>query len=730
MRLVTPVFLLTLSLSFIGCPKDTHHEGDLPAQEFAYPEAAAGDVVDTYTRKDGTKFDVPDPYRWLEDPDAPETRTWIDAENALTQGYIQAVPERGQIHAKLTEIWNHERFSTPSKKGSKYFYSRNDGLQNQSVLYVTEDLSQQGTVLIDPNTFSEDGTVSLAGTAVSEDSNLIAYATSDGGSDWKTWRVRDVNTGEDREDLISWTKFSGVTWTHDNQGFFYSRYPEPENPLEAVNENNEVYYHQLGTPQTEDRLVFSDSEFPQRSYYSQVSDEGTTLFIYVSEDTGEKNRLYTLDLNDADAQVVRTIDTYEAAYHHIADHDGVYWFYTNLNAPNGRVVQADFQNPVPEEWKELIPEAEEVLNSVDIVGDRILGVYLKDAQSVVRRFELDGTPMGDATLPGVGSVWGFGGEKDDKETFFVFSAFTSPSTIYRYDIAADAHSVFKKPDVAFDGDAFETSQIFYASKDGTKIPMFLVHKKGIELDGANPTLLYGYGGFNIPLQPYFSVTRAVWLEMGGVLAVANLRGGGEYGEDWHHAGTLHNKQNVFDDFFAAAEWLIQNGYTSSEKLAIQGGSNGGLLVGASITQRPDLFAAALPAVGVLDMLRYHLFTIGWAWASDYGRSDEPEMFDTLYAYSPLHNVKDGTQYPATLITTGDHDDRVVPAHSFKFAAAVQKAHAGANPVLIRIETRAGHGSGKSTAMRIDEAADVWAFLVRNLQMDVPALTNQTSAETP
>ena len=709
---------LTLALFALACgPKDAPVEAAVtpPAPTFAYPEAQRGDVVDDYH---GTQ--VADPYRWLEDPDTPESRTWIEAQNELTHGYLATIEERGAIEERLTELWNFERFGTPRVEGGRTFWTRNDGLQDHSVLYVADSVDAEPSVLLDPNTFSEDGTISLAGWSVSEDGSHIAYATSDGGSDWRTWKVRDIESGEDTaEDTLEWSKFSGASWTHDHAGFYYARYPEPENPLEAVNENQKLYYHRLGTPQSEDRLVYEDTEHPTWGWAGSVTDDGKTLLIYGWEGTEDKNRLYYQRLDREDAPIVKMLDDFDASYHHLGEVGSTWYVKTNLDAPKNRIIAIDRDKPEREHWTEIIGESEDVLEGASMIGGKLILDYLDDAKSVIRLAELDGTPAGEVALPGMGSAWGFGGEQDATETFYGFSGFTRPSTLYKYDITTGESTLWKQPDVDFNPDAFETKQVFYPSKDGTQIPMFLVHKKGIELDGSNPTLLYGYGGFNISLTPYFSISRLVWAEMGGVLAIANLRGGGEYGEEWHQAGTLKNKQNVFDDFIAAGEYLVSEGYTSSDKLAIQGGSNGGLLVGAVSTQRPELFAAALPAVGVMDMLRYHEFTIGWAWASDYGRSDDPEMFSYLHGYSPLHNLEPGTDYPATMVTTGDHDDRVVPAHSFKYAAELQRCHSGADPVLIRIETRAGHGAGKSTSMRIEEIADRWAFLVDQLDVELP-----------
>ncbi|GJM25939.1 MAG: prolyl endopeptidase [Phycisphaerae bacterium] len=687
--------------------------GCVEKRNFDYPEARKGDVVDTYH---GVK--VPDPYRWLEDPDAPESREWIEAENKLTFGYLEGIPQRDKIRKRLTELWNYEKYGTPYKKGGRYFFYKNDGLQNHSVLYTTRDLSEEPTVLIDPNTFSEDGTVAMSNYEISGGGKYIAYSVSEGGSDWVEWRVREIETGRDLPDVIKWCKFYGASWTKDGAGFYYSRFDEPssDDALRSLNEYNKLYYHRLGTPQSADELVYERPDHKDWGFSGGVTDDGRYLIISVSKGTERKNRLYYKDLSTPGSEVVKLIDVLEAQYAFI-DNDGpVFWFRTDLDAPKGRVIAIDTNNPARSNWREVIAESEETLRGVNLINDTFVGMYLKDAHTQVRLYDLDGTDAGEIELPGIGSAGGFGGKRSDTETFYSYSSYSTPSSIYRYDFTTNTSSLYRKPNVDVDPARYVTKQVFYTSKDGTRVPMFITHKKGLWKTGDNPTLLYGYGGFNIPITPGFSVTNLVWMEMGGVYAVANIRGGGEYGRDWHQAGTKLTKQNVFDDFIAAGEWLIDNKYTRPEKLSIAGGSNGGLLVGACITQRPDLFAAALPAVGVLDMLRFKDFTIGWAWMSDYGSVDEKDEFEALYAYSPLHNVKEGTSYPATMITTGDHDDRVVPAHSFKFAAAIQAAQAGEAPTLIRIETRAGHGAGKPTTMRIEESADKLAFLCRELRM--------------
>ncbi len=676
-----------------------------------YPETQQVNQIDIYHG-----VEVADPYRWLEDPDSPETKAWVEAQNQVTFSYLSQIPQREEIKTRLTQVWDYEKYGIPFKRGDRYFYYKNDGLQNQSVLYVLNSLDDEPRVLIDPNLLSEDGTVSLNGVAISKDGNLMAYALSYSGSDWQEWHVRNIETGEDLPDHIKWSKFSGASWTHDHQGFFYSRYDEPNEQTkhEDVNYYQKLFYHKIGTDQSQDILVYHRPEQKEWGFSGIVSEDGQYLIISVWLGTEPKNLLFYKDLTEPNAEVVELISEFQAQYSFIDNDGSVFWFETDLDAPRRRVIAIDISNG---NQTEIIPERAETLQGVTVLNHQFVAAYLKDAHSQIKVFNLDGSWVRDITLPGLGSAGGFDGDRADTETFYSFTSFTTPTTIYRYNMLTGESSVFRQPQVDFNPGDYESHQVFYHSKDGTRVPMFITHKKGIKLDGNNPTYLYGYGGFNISLTPSFSVSQLVWMEYGGILAVPNLRGGGEYGEEWHQAGTKLNKQNVFDDFIAAAEWLIANQYTCREKLAIGGGSNGGLLVAACLTQRPDLFAAVLPAVGVLDMLRFHKFTIGWAWCSDYGSPENPEEFKALYAYSPLHNLKPGTHYPATLITTADHDDRVVPAHSFKFAAALQAAHAGEAPVLIRIETKAGHGAGKPTTKIIEEVADKWAFLFRVLGME-------------
>jgi prolyl oligopeptidase len=682
-------------------------------QSFVYPASATVDQVDTYHG-----IPVADPYRWLENPDSLESRAWIEAQNQLTFQFLSEIPARDRIRQRLTQLWDFERYSTPFKQGDRYFYFKNDGLQNQSVLYTLRSLEDEPTVLLDPNQLSEDGTVALAGLAISEDGHLLAYGLSTSGSDWMDWKVREVETGQDRPDLVKWVKFSGAAWTHDGQGFFYSRYdePSPESKLEGINYYQKLYYHRLGTCQSEDELIYERPDQKEWGFSGSVTEDGRYLIISVWLGTDPRNLVFYKDLSVLQSPVVELIHQFEANYSFVGNDGPVFWFQTDLEAPRRRLLAIDTQHPDRSHWREIIPQSDNTLESVSVLNHQFVAAYLQDAYNHVKIFDLQGQFLREVSLPGIGSVGGFGGKQTDTETFYSYTSFTTPTTIYRYDMVTGQSTLFRQPKVDFDPQQYETRQVFYSSKDGTRIPMFLTFKQGLTLDGANPTLLYGYGGFGVSLTPAFSVSNLVWMELGGVYAVPNLRGGGEYGEEWHQAGMKLKKQTVFDDFIAAAEWLIGQRYTSSAKLAISGGSNGGLLVGACMTQRPDLFAAALPAVGVMDMLRFHQFTIGWAWTSEYGSPENLEEFRVLYGYSPLHQLKPGTAYPATLITTADHDDRVVPAHSFKFAAALQAAHRGNQPVLIRIETKAGHGAGKPTAKLIEESADKLAFLVRVLGM--------------
>ena len=687
------------------------------ATQFDYPKTKKVDQVDDYH---GTK--VADPYRWLETDvrTSKDVADWVEAENKVTFAYLDTIPQRAAIRKRLTEAWNYEKYSTPFKRGGKYFFTKNDGLQNQSVLYTMNAIGETPRVLIDPNGWSKDGTVALAGLAVSDHAKYLGYAVAEAGSDWVTWKVIDIASGKTLDDEVKWVKFSNAAWTPDEKGFFYSRFPEPQPgaAMQSLNTNQRIFYHRIGTPQSADTLVYARPDQPNWLIGGEVTEDGHYLVISMVQGTAAKNRVYVRDLTDPNAVPVPIVDNFDQEYSLIGNDGPVLYFRTELDAPRHRMIAIDLRNPAQANWKEIIPQSDATLESVDYVGGKFVARYLRDARSEVKIFGTDGKLVRTVALDGIGSASGFGGRSDDPETFYTFQSFATPPTAYRYNVATGETSVVFRPKVAVNPSDFEVKQIFYTSKDGTKVPMFIAYKKGLKLNGNNPTLLYGYGGFDIPETPSFSISRVVWMEMGGVFALANLRGGGEYGEEWHQAGMKLHKQNVFDDFIAAGEWLIANKYTQKSKLAIQGGSNGGLLVGAAITQRPDLFGAALPAVGVMDMLRFNKFTAGRFWVDDYGTPDNPAEFKALYAYSPYHNIKPGTKYPATLITTADHDDRVVPGHSFKFAAAIQAAQAGPAPVLIRIETRAGHGAGKPTTKRIEEIADEYSFLVKNLGMEV------------
>jgi prolyl oligopeptidase len=685
--------------------------GDGPA--LAYPVTKKGPQTDDYH---GTT--IADPYRWLEDANSPETHAWVDAQNKVTQAYLATIPQRDAIRQRLTALWNYERYSVPYKEGGRYFYSRNDGLQNQAVLYTMAELGDTPRVLLDPNTLASDGTVALAGTAVSPNGSLLAYGTAASGSDWNEWKVRDIATGKDLADHLKWVKFSSTAWTRDGKGFFYSRYDEPKEAtkLADVNYFQKLYYHKVGTQQGADTLVYNRPDQKEWGFQSITTDDGRYLLIMATQGTAHKNRVFYKDLTRPDARVVPLIDNLDAAYEFIDNVGAVFYFNTDRKAPRQRIVAIDTAKPNEAAWITIVPEQADTLVSAHMLNQQLVTEYLADARSVVKVVDLAGKPVREIAMPGIGSAAGFSGKRGDQETFYSFTGFTNPTTIYRLDMASGKSTIFRQPKVDFDPAQYETRQQFFTSRDGTKVPMFIVSKKGIKLDGTNPTYLYGYGGFNISITPAFSPANLAWMEMGGVYVSANLRGGGEYGEAWHEAGTRAHKQNVFDDFLGAAEWLIANKVTSPQKLAIGGGSNGGLLVGAALTQRPDLFAAAIPQVGVMDMLRFHKFTIGWAWTSDYGSSDNADDFKALVKYSPLHNLKPGTCYPATMITTADHDDRVVPAHSFKFAATEQADQGGSAPVIIRIDTKAGHGAGKPTTKQIEEVADRWGFLVKNLKM--------------
>ena len=680
---------------------------------FAYPLTRREDLTEILHG-----IAVVDPYRWLEDDHSPETEAWVSQQNTLTNAYLDSIPERAQIRRRLTELWDYEKFGVPFKRGGRYFFTYNDGLQNQSALYWLEALDGEPHRLLDPNILSSDGTVALGAYAVSRDGQYLAYSLSAAGSDWQEWRVRRVETGEDLPDLIQWAKFTGASWTNDNLGFFYSRYDAPaaDQAYKGANYFQKLYYHRLGTPQAEDRLVYERPDQKEWGFSGQVTDDGRYLVIEVWHGTYQENGLFYQDLQVPGAPVVELFNQFDATYETLGNDGPRFYFLTNRDAPLKRVIAVDLDQSQPEAWQELIPEGGDILQFAALAGSTLFAIYLHDVTSLVKAFDLQGNFWRTVELPGLGSAVGFQARRQDRETFYLFTSFTTPGEIYHYNLENGQATLFRQPRLRFDPSQFITEQVFYPSRDGTRIPMFILYKKGLERNGQNPTFLTGYGGFNIPLTPNFHPADIVWMEMGGVFVQPNLRGGGEYGKAWHDAGKLHNKQNVFDDFIAAAEWLVAKRYTRTPRLAIEGGSNGGLLTGACLTQRPDLFGAVVTAVGVLDMLRFHKWTIGWAWTSDYGSPDDPQDFKTLLAYSPYHNIHPGTVYPPTLITTGDHDDRVFPAHSFKFAAALQHAQAGPAPVFMRINVRAGHGAGKPTAKQIDELTDIFGFLWKSLGM--------------
>ena len=690
---------------------------------WTYPAAPRGDVVDIYP---GGAM-VADPYRWMEAIDSPETQAWIAGERALTASALARIPQRDAIRARLTQLWNYPRFSLPEKRGGRYFFTKNDGLQNQSVLYVQDTLASPPRVLIDPNTLSKEGTVALGLASASSDGKWLGYALKAAGSDWEEFYVRDIATGQDAADHLKWVKFSNLSWTKDSQGFFYGRYPEVAkgDKLFGKLANRKIYYHRLGTAQSADVLIFELPEHPEWLFSAGVTDDGRYLLIYLNQPGLTKNAIYYRDLVDPqhpkfDGPIVPLLPDFNANYGVVGNQADTLLVSTNLSAPRGKIVAIDLKSPAPAGWKTLVPESADNIDSVRYIGGRVVVNYLHDVQSRLAVFVADGQPLGAIPLPGIGSVAGISGNDDEPELFYDFSSFLSPPTSVRFDLNTKQSEVFQQAKVAFEASPYVTEQVWVTSKDGTRIPLFVTHRKDLVRDGQAPTWLYGYGGFNITLHPEFAVPRLVWLEMGGVFAVANLRGGGEYGDAWHLAGTKARKQNVFDDYIAAADWLVAEKYTSHERLVIQGRSNGGLLIGAVLNQRPDLAAVAFPQVGVLDMLRYHKFTVGAAWAGDYGTSDTAEGFAYLHAYSPLHTIRPGAPYPAVFITTGDHDDRVFPGHSFKYAAALQAAMAGSkHPALIRIESNAGHGGSSGTtpvSKTINEWTDMYGFAAHELGM--------------
>ena len=702
------IFVILFAV-FCACQSNTK-KMDFKSPVLEYPETFRDSVVDDYHG-----HPIADPFRWLEDDHSEPTEAWVDAENHVTQQYLSQIPYRDLLKKRLEELWNFERYGIPFKKGGKYFFLKNDGLQNQSVLYSQTKLDEPAKVVLDPNTFSDDGTIALSSISFNKSGTLLAYQTAEGGSDWQTIYVMDLASDSILRDRIHWVKFSGISWA--GNGFYYSRFPTPSagEKLSGENRFHKIYYHQLGTEQSDDKVIMQNEQVPQRIFFAQTTDDERFLCISSSESTSG-NALQVEDL-ESNVGPVKLVEKFDADYEVLDNVGDRLYLLTNKDAPNRKLQAVDLSHAIQPKWTTILDEQDDVLNRAQIVGGKIFAEYLVDAKSVLRAYSLAGELEGEVNLPGIGSIDGLSGQGDDPELFYSFTNYTTPPTIYSLDAATLKSSVFKEASLKMDIGQFETVQQFYQSKDGTRIPIFITYKKGLKLDGSNPAILYGYGGFNISLTPSFSIPNLVLLENGGVYAVANLRGGGEYGKVWHLAGTKEKKQNVFDDFHAAAEYLINQKYTSSDKLAIMGGSNGGLLVGACMTQRPDLYGVAIPRVGVLDMLRYHEFTIGWAWAEDYGLSENPEDFEYLIKYSPLHNVE-SRSYPATFIMTADHDDRVVPAHSFKFAAELQSKQQGDNPILIRIETSAGHGAGKPTSKLIEENADMLSFLFYNMDEEI------------
>ncbi len=682
-----------------------------------YPETRRVDQIDTYHG-----VEVADPYRWLEDDarTSKEVADWIDSQNQVTRSYLDGIEQREAIRLRLTELWNYERYSVPHQLAGRYFYYKNDGLQNQAVFYVADSFDGEGRVLIDPNTWSEEGTIAMGATAISDDGKRLAYSRKESGSDWSTIHVLDIDTGERLADQLLWTRWGNIVWNAESTGFFYTRYPEPEEgqKFQSLTINPRCYFHQLGDLQEKDQLVYRRPEHPKWSFWIQRTEDNQYLVMSISRSTDPQNQVLLRPVAaPLDGEWTPLVEDFENEFSLIGNLGKQLLFLTDLDAPTKRVVAMDAEKPGREHLKEVIPASDATLEGVSLLDGKLVASYLKDVVSQVRVFSSDGELQNELELPGVGAAHGFGGREDDTETFYAFTSYTTPTSIYRYDLRTGKSAKIRTPQIKFDSEKFVVRQAFFKSKDGTRVPIIVSHLRDLKLDGKRPTLLYAYGGFNISILPRFSVTYATWMEMGGVLAVPNLRGGGEYGEAWHEAGKKLNKQNVFDDFIAAAEWLIEENYTSSNKLAIMGGSNGGLLVGAVMTQRPELFGACLPAVGVMDMLRYNQFTAGHFWRDEYGTTDDREEFKALLAYSPYHNVRPGVHYPATMVTTADTDDRVVPMHSFKFGAALQHAQSGTSPVILRIEKRAGHGAGTPITKLIDLAADRWAFLWKSLGME-------------
>ncbi|MDM3871977.1 prolyl oligopeptidase family serine peptidase [Porticoccus sp. W117] len=717
-KLLAPLVGLTVVATLTAC-SGGDQQAPAAKSAFTYPDSKRDEtVVDDYH---GTK--VADPYRWLEDDvrDNPQVAQWVKEQNAVTNDYLQSMPERKQIEQRMTQLWDYAKVGMPTKKGDRYFLRMNSGLQNQSPVYQMTSLDDEPTLVMDPNTWSDDGTTALAEVNYSPSGKYIAYGIQEDGSDWRTGKILDVDSGKVLDDEILGTKYGfGVNWLEDESGFYYSRFPIPESgaDFQSLNHFQKVYFHKLGTPQSEDVVIFENKDEPEWGFSPSLTDDNRYLLIYTRTGTDRRYRVQYIDRTKPDAAPVTLIDNFDYAWGLVHSAGSKLYFVTTHNAPLRRVVMIDLDNPTEENWVEVIPEQDLNLDGLSLVGGKFIAQYLKDALTEVRLFDMDGKPAGTVELPGIGSASGFGGKAEEPETFYSFSGYTRPGTIYRYNVETGESTLWKQPELAFNPDDYESKQVFYPSKDGTKIPMIISHKKGVELDGKNPTLIYGYGGFNISLKPRFSVANLAWMEMGGIYAVCNLRGGGEYGEKWHKAGTKLNKQNVFDDFHAGAEYLIKEGYTSPEHLASYGRSNGGLLIGATINQRPELYAAALPTVGVMDMLRFNQFTAGRYWVDDYGNSANPDEFAAQIKYSPYHNAAD-LDYPAVMVNTADTDDRVVPGHSFKYIAAMQHAYTGDKPMLIRIESNAGHGSGKPTHKTIEEYSDMWAFIAKHTGLELP-----------
>ncbi len=694
--------------------KPSFKRAPVAMDKIVYPESKTVDHTDDYH---GTQVD--DPYRWLEDVDSDETHDWVARQNELTFGFLEGISARQEYADRLTEIWDYEKFGAPFQEGGRTFFYKNDGLQNQYVLYVQDTPDAAPRVLLDPNLLSDDGTVSLGDATVSRDGRYLAWSTSVSGSDWRTWYVRDIATGEDLKDKIEWSKFSGASWDHDARGFYYSRYDAPREgeTFEGANYFQKLYYHRLGTHQDDDVLFYERPDQKEWGISGDVSEDGRYLVATIWQGSSQDNGIFFKDLTDKSLGLRELLADFDASYIFLGNDGPVFFFKTNLDAPRHRLIAIDIDHPEPANWKTIIPEGDDPIDSATILDNSFVIRTMHDVAGVVKIYDLDGTFKNEIKMPGLGTVSGFSGHPEDTDTYYTFNSFLNPSAIYHYDFRTRKSTLFRKPDINFDFSGYETKQVFYESEDGTKVPMFVVHKKGLTLDGTNPTIIYAYGGFNSSTKPRFRISLLPWLEKGGVYASANIRGGGEYGKAWHEAAIKEHKQVSYDDFIAGAEYLIREGYTSADKLVASGASNGGLMVGAVINQRPELFGAALPDVGVMDMLRFQLFTIGWAWTSDFGSSDDPEMFPVIYAYSPYHNLKAGVKYPATLVTTADHDDRVVPGHSFKYAARLQASQAGNLPTLIRVQTKSGHGGGRPTDMIIQEIADKYAFLTRVLNLE-------------